>query len=79
MEQQHQQEVPASSTRVNRGASEKGRENDETRVTRKRLDVDAKADINELADAFIRNFRNQLRIQREESLKRFQEMISRGV
>lgn len=79
MEQQHQQEVPASSTRVNRGASEKGGENDETRVTWKRLDVDAKADINELADAFIRNFRNQLRIQREESLKRFQEMISRGV
>ncbi|KAK3443507.1 hypothetical protein EUGRSUZ_B03622 [Eucalyptus grandis] len=78
MEQKHQ-EVPASSARVNRRASEKGRENDETRVTRKRLDMDANADINELADAFIRNFRNQLRIQREESLKRFQEMISRGV
>ncbi|KAL3752056.1 hypothetical protein ACJRO7_012813 [Eucalyptus globulus] len=78
MEQKHQ-EVPASSARVNRRASEKGRENDETRVTRKRLDMDANADINELADAFIRNFRNQLRIQREESFKRFQEMISRGV
>ena len=37
-------------------------------------------DINELADAFIKNFRNHLRIQREESFKRFQEeMIARGV
>ncbi|KAF8041097.1 hypothetical protein BT93_B3118 [Corymbia citriodora subsp. variegata] len=78
MEQQHQ-EVPASSTRVNQRVSEKGRENNETRVTRKRLDVDANADIDELADAFIKNFRNQLRIQREESFKRFYEMISRGV
>ncbi|OWM73407.1 hypothetical protein CDL15_Pgr026506 [Punica granatum] len=27
-------------------------------------------DVNELADAFIRKFRNQLKIQRNESLKR---------
>ncbi|TXG73086.1 hypothetical protein EZV62_001665 [Acer yangbiense] len=46
----------------------------------RRLPVeDGKGDINELADAFIKNFRNQLRIQREESFKRFQEMIARGV
>ncbi|KAF9688617.1 hypothetical protein SADUNF_Sadunf01G0006900 [Salix dunnii] len=36
-------------------------------------------DINEKADAFIKNFRLQLRIQRQDSLKRFQEMNSRGV
>lgn len=36
-------------------------------------------DINELADAFIKKFRNQLKIQRDESFKRFQEMIARGV
>lgn len=35
-------------------------------------------DINELADAFIKKFRNQLQIQRDESFKRFQEMIARG-
>ncbi|KAI3414731.1 uncharacterized protein J3R85_015904 [Psidium guajava] len=78
MEHQHK-EVLASSTGANSRTSEKGRENGKTRMTMKRLDADANADINELADAFIRNFRNQLRIQREESFKRFQEMISRGV
>ncbi|KAI9196671.1 hypothetical protein LWI28_025943 [Acer negundo] len=36
---------------------------------------DGKGDINELADAFIKNFRNQLRIQREES---FRDDRSRG-
>lgn len=36
-------------------------------------------DINDLADAFIKNFRNELKIQREESFKRFQEMVPRGV
>ncbi|KAJ4840571.1 hypothetical protein Tsubulata_006114 [Turnera subulata] len=36
-------------------------------------------DINDMADNFIKKFRNQLRIEREESFKRFQEMISRGV
>ena len=36
-------------------------------------------DINDRAEAFIKNFRNQLKIQREDSLKRFQEMLARGV
>lgn len=40
---------------------------------------DEREDINERADAFIKNFRNQLKIQRAESFKRFQDMISRGV
>ncbi|CAL5354242.1 unnamed protein product [Camellia sinensis] len=35
-------------------------------------------DINQLAEDFIKNFRNQLKIQREDSLKRFKEMIARG-
>ena len=35
-------------------------------------------DINDQAEAFIKNFRNQLKVQREESLKRFHEMIARG-
>lgn len=49
-------------------------------VSRQRIvHDDDKDDINELADAFIKNFRNQLKIQRVESLKRFHEMIARGV
>ncbi|KAF4350152.1 hypothetical protein G4B88_031406 [Cannabis sativa] len=34
-------------------------------------------DVNALAEAFIKNFRKQLKIQREESFKRFHEMIGR--
>ncbi|CAN6555918.1 unnamed protein product [Malus baccata var. baccata] len=40
---------------------------------------DQEVDVNEMADAFIKKFRNQLKIQREESFKRFQDMIARGV
>ncbi|KAM1204599.1 hypothetical protein ACFX1X_005650 [Malus domestica] len=40
---------------------------------------DREVDVNEMADAFIKKFRNQLKIQREESFKRFQDMIARGV
>jgi hypothetical protein len=32
---------------------------------------DYREDINEKADAFIKNFRDQLKIQREDSLERF--------
>ena len=35
--------------------------------------------IEDLAEAFIKNFHNQLKIQLEESLKRFHKMIARGV
>lgn len=37
-----------------------------------------KEDINKMADSFINNFRKQLKIERENSLKRFQDMINRG-
>lgn len=48
-------------------------------MSRRMIAADEQADINEKADAFIKKFRNQLKIQREESFKRFQEMIARGV
>lgn len=35
-------------------------------------------DIDKMAEDFINKFRNQLKIQREDSLKRFREMIARG-
>lgn len=35
-------------------------------------------DVNKSADDFIKNFRKQLKFEREESLKRFQEMLNRG-
>ncbi|KAI4345338.1 hypothetical protein L6164_012470 [Bauhinia variegata] len=41
------------------------------------LDYDTE-DVNKMADAFIKSFRRQLKIEREESFKRSQDMISRG-
>lgn len=35
-------------------------------------------DINKMAEDFINKFRNQLKIQREDSLNRLREMIARG-
>lgn len=39
---------------------------------------DDNQDIDKMADDFIKNFRKQLRLQREESLKRYREMMNRG-
>ena len=50
-----------------------------TKTTRRLIVGEERGDINELADAFIKNFRNQLKIQRDESFKRYQEMLARGV
>lgn len=36
------------------------------------------ADINKMAEDFIKNFRNQLKILGEEPFKRFREMLGRG-
>ncbi|KDP26935.1 hypothetical protein JCGZ_21028 [Jatropha curcas] len=66
------------SRKQNEHEKESGRKR-ETRTGNRWIVEDDKGDINELADAFIKNFRDQLKIQRAESLKRFQEMISRGV
>ncbi|KAJ9555397.1 hypothetical protein OSB04_010011 [Centaurea solstitialis] len=41
--------------------------------------VEERIDIDKKADDFIKNFRNQLKIQRAESIKRFHEMINRAV
>ncbi|KAL6203941.1 hypothetical protein ACLB2K_021211 [Fragaria x ananassa] len=48
-------------------------------MSRRMMAADAQGDINDMADAFIKKFRNQLKIQREESFKRLQEMLARGV
>lgn len=65
----------------NRGMQYREKENarKQTVSTQRIVHGDDRDDINELADAFIKNFRNQLKIQREQSLKRFYEMIGRGV
>lgn len=39
------------------------------RMTRQLIVEDERGDINELADSFIKNFRNHLKIQRDESFK----------
>lgn len=35
-------------------------------------------DINTMADAFIKNFRRQLKLEKDASFKRFQDMINRS-
>ncbi|KVH90849.1 Protein of unknown function DUF761, plant [Cynara cardunculus var. scolymus] len=47
------------------------------RVLRRFEVIEERTDVNKKADDFIKNFRDQLKIQRAESLKRFYEMISR--
>ena len=42
------------------------------------MEDDEGGDINERAEAFIKNFHNHLKIQRDESFKRYKEMIARG-
>lgn len=48
----------------------KTEERRETRLQNRLIMEDYREDINEKADAFIKNFRDQLKIQREDSLKR---------
>nr|KYP35703.1 hypothetical protein KK1_043246 [Cajanus cajan] len=47
-------------------------------MSRQMVMENEKEDINKMADAFISNFRKQLKIEREKSFKRFQDMINRG-
>ncbi|KAL5765236.1 hypothetical protein ACOSQ2_017830 [Xanthoceras sorbifolium] len=61
------------------GRDEKNDTKRKERMTRRLPAKDGQGDINELADAFIKNFHNQLRIQREEYFKQYQEMIARGI
>ncbi|KAL5832326.1 hypothetical protein ACOSQ4_017680 [Xanthoceras sorbifolium] len=58
------------------GRDEKNDTKRKERMTRRLPAEDGQGDINELADPFIENFHNQLRIQREEFFKRYQEMIA---
>ncbi|ESR59065.1 hypothetical protein CICLE_v10017520mg [Citrus x clementina] len=50
-----------------------------TKTTRQLIVEEERGDINELADAFVKNTRNQLKIQRDESFKHYQETVARGV
>lgn len=71
----HRKEVPVSGSQ----GMNKEKNNARKQIVHRQRAVEDDRDINELADAFIKNFRNQLKIQREESFKRFQEMVARGV
>lgn len=66
----------AGSQRMNNKAKENTMRKE---VISRRQIVQDEEDVNDLAEAFIKNFRSQLKMQREESLKRFHEMIGRGV
>lgn len=72
----HRKEVSVSGSP---GMMNKAKDNARKQTVHRLRVVEDDRDINELADAFINNFRKQLKIQREESFKRFQEMVARGV
>lgn len=71
----HRKEVPVSGSQ----GMNKEKNNARKQIVHRQRAVEDDRDINELADTFIKNFRHQLKIQREESFKRFQEMVARGV
>lgn len=52
--------------------NDRGEKNDE------RKGMVRQEDVNKMADEFINNFRKQLRFEREESLKRYHQMLARG-
>ncbi|KAG2675184.1 hypothetical protein I3760_13G172800 [Carya illinoinensis] len=72
----HEREVSSSG---GQGLNKDKHNNARKQVMKRQIIMDDERDINQLADSFIKNFRNQLKIQREESFKRFQELLSRGV
>ncbi|KAK1584667.1 hypothetical protein Q3G72_035017 [Acer saccharum] len=77
---EHHREVIVHENASNEKNDKKSDTKRKERMVRRLPVEDGEEDINELADAFIKNFRNQLRIEREDSLKRFQEeMNARGV
>ncbi|XP_062008242.1 uncharacterized protein LOC133725128 [Rosa rugosa] len=45
----------------------------------KKLERKTTEDINKSADAFIKKFRNQLMIQRLESIENYEQMLARGL
>ncbi|GFZ20774.1 hypothetical protein Acr_28g0014790 [Actinidia rufa] len=71
---QHREVCSGAKMRI----SEKKNEGERKSRVRRMAMEDEREDINKLADNFIKSFRNQLKIQREESFKRFREMIARG-
>lgn len=51
----------------------------ETTSNTGKLETKPSMDINESAEAFIKNFRQQLLIQRLESIENYQQMLARGL
>lgn len=47
--------------------------------TNKKLETKASMDINESADLFIKKFRQQLLIQRLDSIENYKQMLARGL
>lgn len=76
---EHNQKINSSSSCGSRMRNEKENEAKRSRrMERRTVMENGREDINDLAEAFIKNFRKQLKMQRDESFKRYQEMIARG-
>lgn len=72
MDHHHHQE---NSSKNMKGLQKNGGNREKIASTRHKFLVE---DVNKLADDFIKNFRKQLKFEREKSFKQFQEMLSRG-
>nr|BAJ53236.1 JHL06P13.17 [Jatropha curcas] len=51
----------------------------ENKPVAQKLESKPSMDINESAEAFIKNFRHQLLIQRLESIENYEQMLARGL
>ena len=63
---------------VNKKGSNESNDRKKPLMSRQIVYENEKDDINKMADAFINNCRKQLKIERENSFKHFQDMINRG-
>ncbi|CAI9106759.1 OLC1v1005978C1 [Oldenlandia corymbosa var. corymbosa] len=67
--------INGSTRKINDEYNRRGRSSS-SRLMAKRLVME---DVNTVAEDFINKFRNQLKVERVESFKRFQELINRGL
>lgn len=74
--QQGKEEIKHSSSSSSSSSHEA--EKKVTRQTRKLERLPSEEDINASADAFIKNFRQQLMLQRLQSIENYEKMLARG-
>ncbi|KAG5029467.1 hypothetical protein AAZX31_05G144000 [Glycine max] len=74
----HGNDFSGSGSGTNKRSSNESNDRKKPLMSRQIVYENEKDDINKMADAFINNCRKQLKIERENSFKHFQDMINRG-